>query len=102
MATLGGARVLGMEREIGSLEAGKRADIAVLDLDTPHATPLYDVYSQLVYAVKGSDVTDVLVNGREVVRDGKCLTLDAATVLAKAREYGAKVATSVGRTLPED
>jgi 5-methylthioadenosine/S-adenosylhomocysteine deaminase len=102
MATLGGARVLGMEREIGSLEAGKRADIAVLDLDTPHATPLYDVYSQLVYAVKGSDVTDVVVNGREVVRDGKCLTLDAATVLAKAREYGAKVAVSVGRTLPRD
>jgi 5-methylthioadenosine/S-adenosylhomocysteine deaminase len=106
MATLGGARVLGMDREIGSLEAGKRADIAVLDLDTPHATPLYDVYSQLVYAVKGSDVTDVLVNGREVVRDRKCLTLDAATVLAKAREYGAKTALgfgmSPGHNLPKD
>ncbi len=102
MATLGGARVLGLEREIGSLEAGKRADIVILDLDTPHATPLYDVYAQLVYAVKGSDVTDVLVNGREIVRDRKCLTLDAATVLAKAREYGAKVAISVGRTLPGD
>jgi 5-methylthioadenosine/S-adenosylhomocysteine deaminase len=97
MATLGGARVLGMEREIGSLEAGKRADIAVLDLDTARATPLYDIYSQLVYAVKGSDVTDVVVNGREVVRERKSLTLDAAVVIAKAREYAAKIAQSVGK-----
>ena len=102
MATLGGARVLGMEREIGSLEAGKRADIAVLDLDTPRATPLYDVYSQLVYAVKGSDVTDVVVNGREVVRDRKSLTLDSASVMAQAREYAAKIAQSVGKPLPKD
>ena len=102
MATLGGARVLGLEREIGSLEPGKRADIAVLDLDTPRATPLYDVYSQLAYAVKGSDVTDVVVNGRDVVRDRKCLTLDAATVIAKARQYSLKIAQSVGKTLPRD
>ena len=102
MATLGGARVLGMEREIGSLETGKRADLAVIDLDTPRATPLYDVYSQLVYAVKGSDVTDVVVNGRDVVRDRRCLTLDAAVVMAKAREYGLKIAQSVGKPSPRD
>ena len=102
MATLGGARVLGLEREIGSLETGKRADLAVIDLDTPRATPLYDVYSQLVYAVKGSDVTDVVVNGRDVVRDRRCLTLDAAVVMAKAREYGLKIAQSVGKPSPRD
>ena len=102
MATLGGARVLGLEREIGSLETGKRADLAVIDLDTPRATPLYDVYSQLVYAVKGSDVTDVVVNGRDIVRDRKCLTLDAAVVMAKAREYSVKIAQSVGKNVPRD
>ena len=95
MATIGGARVLGMEKEIGSLETGKRADLIVLDLDTPNATPMYDVYSQLVYALKGSNVTDVIVNGREVVRDRRCLTLDQQAVLAKAREYGTKVAQSI-------
>jgi len=95
MATIGGARVLGLEKEIGSLETGKRADLIALDLDAPNATPLYDVYSQLVYALKGSNVTDVIVNGREVVRDRRPLTLDQQVVLAKAREYGLKVAQSV-------
>jgi 5-methylthioadenosine/S-adenosylhomocysteine deaminase len=53
------------------------------------------VYSQLVYALKGSNVLDVVVNGRQVVRDRRCLTLDSDTVIAKAREYGIKVAASV-------
>ena len=74
----------------------------MIDLDTPRATPLYDVYSHLVYAVKGSDVTDVVVNGRDIVRDRKCLTLDAAVVMAKAREYGLKIAQSVGKPSPRD
>jgi 5-methylthioadenosine/S-adenosylhomocysteine deaminase len=95
MATIGGARVLGMEKEIGSLEAGKRADLISIDLDAPNAVPMYDVYSQLVYALKGSNVIDVVVNGREVVRDKRCLTLDQAVIVAKAREYGLQVAASV-------
>lgn len=95
MATIGGARALGLGAEIGSLEAGKRADLIVLDLDAPNAVPLYDVYSQMVYALKGANVADVVVNGREVVRDRRCLTLDKAAVLAKAREYGLQVALSV-------
>jgi 5-methylthioadenosine/S-adenosylhomocysteine deaminase len=95
MATIGGARVLGMEKEIGSLEAGKRADLISIDLDAPNAVPMYDVYSQLVYSLKGSNVIDVIVNGREVVRDKRCLTLDQATIIAKAREYGVQVAASV-------
>jgi 5-methylthioadenosine/S-adenosylhomocysteine deaminase len=95
MATIGGARSLGLEKEIGSLEAGKRADMIALDLDAPNAVPLYDVYSQLVYALKGANVTDVLVNGREVVRNRRCLTLDSAGILAAARQYGLQVAASV-------
>jgi 5-methylthioadenosine/S-adenosylhomocysteine deaminase len=95
MATIGGARVLGLEKEIGSLETGKRADMISIDLDAPNAVPLYDVYSQLVYALKGSNVLDVVVNGREIVRDKRCLTLDQQAIVARAREYGLKVAQSV-------
>ena len=95
MATTGGARVLGLEKEIGSLETGKRADLIAIDLEAPNAVPMYDVYSQLVYALKGSNVTNVIVNGRETVRDRHVLTLDQPAVIAKAREYGLKVAQSV-------
>jgi len=95
MATIGGARALGLDKEIGSLENGKRADLVMIDLDVPNAVPMYDVYSQLVYALKGGNVQDVVVNGREVVRDRRCLTLDRQVVMAKAREYGIRVAQSV-------
>ena len=95
MATIGGARVLGMEKEIGSLETGKRADLISIDLDAPNAVPMYDVYSQLVYSLKGSNVIDVIVNGREVVRDKRCLTLDQKVVVDRARDYGMKVAASL-------
>jgi len=95
MATILGARVAGLEKEIGSLEPGKRADLIALRLDRPHAIPLYNVYSQIVYALKGSDVQDVVVNGKPIVREGRSLTLDQALVLAKAKEYGAKVAASL-------
>ena len=57
--------------------------------------PLYNVYSQIVYALKGSDVEDVAVNGKPIVRDGRSLTLDSALVISKAKEYGAKVAASM-------
>ena len=69
MATIGGARALGMEKEIGSLEPGKRADLITVRLDRPNAVPLYDAVSQMVYALKGTDVRDVMVNGKPVVRD---------------------------------
>src|SRR5580704_16708353 len=95
MATILGARVAGLEKEIGSLEPGKRADLIALRLDRPHAVPLYNVYSQIVYALKGSDVQDVVVNGRPIVRDGRSLTLDPAPILSKAREYQRKVAASL-------
>src|SRR5205807_5074516 len=95
MATISGARVIGMDKEIGSLEPRKRADFITLRLDRPHAVPLYNVYSQIVYALKASDVEDVTVNGKPIVRDGRSLTLDEKLILAKAKEYGAKVAASL-------
>lgn len=95
MATMGSARVLGMQNSIGSLEPGKLADMIILRLDRPHAIPMYDVYSQVVYALQGSDVQDVMVNGRAVVRDGASLTLDAARVMEIAREYQKRVVSSL-------
>ena len=95
MATILGARVLGLEKEIGSLEAGKRADLITVRLDAPHAVPLFNVYSQLVYALKASDVSDVMVNGRLIVRARRALTLDARAVLDKAAAYAAQVRMSV-------
>ena len=95
MATIGGARVLGLEKEIGSLEAGKRADLIMVRLDRPNAVPVYDPVSQMVYSLKAEDVRDVMVDGRAVVRDSKILTLDEAAVLEKAREYGVKVRASL-------
>ncbi len=95
MATIEGARALHMEREIGSLEAGKKADIIVIGLHAPHAVPMYDVYSQIVYALKGSDVETVVIGGKVVMRYGRVLTVDDRAVMAKAREYGAKVKESL-------
>ena len=95
MATMGGARVLGLENKIGSIEAGKKADLIVVKLGEPHAAPMYDVYSQLVYALKGSDVTDVMVNGRLVVRQRAVLTLRRAEILDRARVYRGQIAASL-------
>ena len=95
MATILGARAAGLDKQTGSIEAGKRADLITLRLDRPHAVPMYNVYSQIVYALKGSDVQDVTVNGRPIVRDGRSLTLDAAAIMAKAKEYRAKVSASL-------
>jgi 5-methylthioadenosine/S-adenosylhomocysteine deaminase len=83
MATLGGARALGMEDRLGSLEAGKRADLVVVSTSRPGMRPVYDPVSHLVYVAKGADVHDVVVEGRRVVRAGQVTTLDAARVLAE-------------------
>lgn len=95
MATIGGARASHWEKEIGSLEAGKKADLILLRTDAPHAVPLYGVYSQIVYALKGSDVETVIIGGRIVMRDRKLLTLDEARVLADARRLAEKVKASL-------
>src|SRR5207245_9330479 len=87
MATLGGARALGLEREIGSLEAGKKADLAVFSMHRLHLTPSPNPISTLVYAAGGADVSDVLVDGRWVVRDSRLLTMDEAEIIREARTH---------------
>ncbi len=76
MATIDGARALGLRERIGSLEPGKKADVILLDTHQPHLTPLYHPASQLVYAARGSDVTTVIINGRVVMEKGRILTFD--------------------------
>jgi 5-methylthioadenosine/S-adenosylhomocysteine deaminase len=95
MATILGAKALRMDKLIGSIEPGKRADLITIRLDQPNAVPIYDVYSQLVYALKGSDVADVMVNGKLIVRGRRMLTLDEPLILAKAEEYRKMVARSL-------
>jgi 5-methylthioadenosine/S-adenosylhomocysteine deaminase len=95
MATIEGARALHMEREIGSLEVGKKADIILISLEEPNAVPMYDIYAQLAYALKGSNVETVVIGGRIVMRNKKLLTLNEPEILAKAREYGKKVEASL-------
>jgi 5-methylthioadenosine/S-adenosylhomocysteine deaminase len=85
LATLGGARALGLEAEIGSIEPGKRADLAVLDLSGPHVVPEdADLISRIVYGARASDVRHVLVNGRVVVRDGKLTTAKVEEIRREA------------------
>jgi 5-methylthioadenosine/S-adenosylhomocysteine deaminase len=84
MATIDGARALGLESEIGSLEVGKRADVAVVRLDRLHLAPESEVVSSLVYAATASDVQGVIVDGREVMRDRTLLTVDESDAIAEA------------------
>jgi 5-methylthioadenosine/S-adenosylhomocysteine deaminase len=100
MATLGGARALGMDSEIGSIEVGKRADLITVSLASPRAAPEHDVYSMLVYSLKGCDVLDVVIEGRPVVRERRALTLDAAEVIARARAFRAKIEASISPPRP--
>lgn len=96
MATINGAIVMGMEKEIGSLEVGKKADLVVIDMDKPHLTPSPNPVSTVVYCASGSDVELVMVNGDIVVRDGRVLTLDDETVLRTARERAEKLYVRAG------
>jgi 5-methylthioadenosine/S-adenosylhomocysteine deaminase len=95
MATIDGARALGMDREIGSLEAGKRADVIAVSMTSPRQTPMYDPLSHLVYVTRGDDVRTTIVNGRVLMRDRKVLTLDEARVLNEARALADKVKAAV-------
>jgi 5-methylthioadenosine/S-adenosylhomocysteine deaminase len=95
MATIGGARALHMENEIGSLAAGKKADLIVIGLDSAHAVPLYNVYSQIVHSLTASDVRDTIINGRIVMQNAHMLTLDEPVILARARVLAAQVNRSL-------
>ncbi len=94
LATINGARALGLEHEIGSIEPGKSADLVALDLSDSHTQPLYHPVSQLVYAAGRHQVRQVWVQGRQLIRDGLPLTLDPARVLADARAWGERLGDS--------
>jgi 5-methylthioadenosine/S-adenosylhomocysteine deaminase len=96
MATIEGAKALHMEKEIGSLEPGKKADLILIGLDEPNAVPMYDIYAQLAYALKASDVETVIIGGRVVMRDRKLLTVNEGEAMAKACEYRKAIAASLG------
>ena len=100
MATIEGARALHMDADIGSLEAGKRADIVVVDLDSLHQTPRYNIFSNLVYATKASDVRTVVIEGRVVMRDRRLLTLNEELIKQKARLLRERVSRSLSALRP--
>jgi 5-methylthioadenosine/S-adenosylhomocysteine deaminase len=91
MATIGGARVLGLEHMIGSVEPGKWADLILIDLQKPHFTPLYNLCSHLVYAARGADVTTALIAGRIVMKDRRLLTIDVASAMHEVRQIGRNI-----------
>jgi 5-methylthioadenosine/S-adenosylhomocysteine deaminase len=95
MATIGGARVLGQEARVGSLEAGKLADLIIVGMSRPRQVPLFDPVSQLVYASRGDDVETTIVNGKVLMRDRKVLTLDENQVIGEARAAADRVRKAV-------
>jgi 5-methylthioadenosine/S-adenosylhomocysteine deaminase len=102
LATIGGAKALGLDKRIGSLEADKRADLVVVSMASARQTPLYDPVSHIVYASRGDDVRTVIVNGKVLMRDRKMLTLDETAILAEARKIANAVRAAVGKsTIPE-
>jgi len=96
LATIRGAAALHLEKEIGSLEKGKRADIVILERDALNQIPLYNVYSDLVYATKASDVETVIINGRLLMRNRRLLTLNETAIRNGARIFRDRIITSLG------
>jgi 5-methylthioadenosine/S-adenosylhomocysteine deaminase len=95
MATREGARVLGLADAIGSIEPGKCADLILLDTRKPHLTPLYNCYSQLVYAASGADVSTVIIDGKIILKERRFLDFDIEDVMNRAR----KIAAEIGKAL---
>jgi 5-methylthioadenosine/S-adenosylhomocysteine deaminase len=96
MATIGGARVIGMEKILGALEKGKRADLITVSMNSARQTPLYDAVSHLVYVTRGTDVQNTIVNGRILMRDRQLKTLNRDAVIADANRLAARVRAAVG------
>ena len=95
MATIGGARVLGLEGRIGAIEEGKRADVIVIDLNKPHWVPLYNIYSHLVYATNGADVETVIIDGKIVMQDRKILTFDEKEIIKRVRALAERISANL-------
>jgi 5-methylthioadenosine/S-adenosylhomocysteine deaminase len=96
MATREGARALGLEAEVGSVEVGKRADLILVERDGPHLAPGGEPYSTLVYAARGSDVRTTIVDGHVLVADGRLVRDDAAALTAEARQQAAALFRRAG------
>jgi 5-methylthioadenosine/S-adenosylhomocysteine deaminase len=94
MATTGGAQILGLDKLIGSIEKGKQADIILVDMNQPHLTPLYNCYSQIVYAARGADVKTSIINGKVVMKDRQLLTIDLPTAMENVRMIAADIIAS--------
>jgi 5-methylthioadenosine/S-adenosylhomocysteine deaminase len=99
MATIGGARALGLDADIGSIEVGKYADLCVLDLARAHAVGAADVYTQLIYSARASDVRTVLVGGRIVVEEGRLIAFSEADTIAEADKQRAALLKRAGFTV---
>lgn len=97
MVTIRGARALDLNKITGSIETGKRADIVIVDLDSLHQTPMYNIYSHLVYATKASDVRTVVINGRVVMLDRALLTLNESAIKRDANAYRRKIINSLSK-----
>jgi 5-methylthioadenosine/S-adenosylhomocysteine deaminase len=95
MATMGGARVIGMEKTVGSLEAGKHADLITVSVASARQTPMYNPVSHLVYVTRGDDVRNTIVNGKILMRDRQLKTLNRAAVIADANRLAATVRAAV-------
>jgi 5-methylthioadenosine/S-adenosylhomocysteine deaminase len=95
MATIDGARALGLDKEIGSIEVGKRADLTLLNLDALHTSPHPDPVSTIVYAAEASDVETVIIDGRVVMRDGELTTLDQQTIIYAAKQQSELLAKNI-------
>jgi 5-methylthioadenosine/S-adenosylhomocysteine deaminase len=98
MATRGGAKALGMENLVGSIEVGMKADIIIINLNKPHLTPMYHEYSHLVYTVNGADVDTALINGKVVMENRKLLTINESEVMERVRKIANRVKKSLGMT----
>jgi len=95
MATINGAKALGLEKEIGSLETGKKADITMVDLEKPHLKPLFDIESQLVYSSNGNDVETLIVDGNIIMENGELKTLDEEKIMKKSQKHGERLAKEI-------
>lgn len=91
MATINGAEILGLGDKTGSIKPGKAADLVIADIDKPHLTPIFDIYSHITYCLRPSDIETVMVNGRIVVEEGRLLTADEAEIIDKARDWQKKI-----------
>jgi len=101
MATVRGAKALGMEDQVGSLEPGKKADIILIDLKKPHLTPMHDPVSTLVFSANGSDVDTVIVNGKILMRERRVLTLEEEQIIERAQEIAPTIRSYAQRKIKE-